>query len=87
VTSDIGPRRFGDILGHDPTGVCVVSGVAGAAAWIECDIDAVHPAGDHVILVGRVRDLAASADRRPPIFLRGGFGRFGPFADGGRPAE
>jgi flavin reductase (DIM6/NTAB) family NADH-FMN oxidoreductase RutF len=27
----------------------------GCAAWVACSLDAVHPAGDHSILVGRVQ--------------------------------
>lgn len=52
--------------------------LAGALAWIDCSIDAVHTAGDHDIVVGRV--LALEADTRPELgpllFFRGGYGRF-----------
>ena len=43
-----------------------------------CSIEAEHQAGDHVIVVGRVRDLAVSREHRPLIFYRGGYGRFEP---------
>ncbi|MGW5639913.1 flavin reductase family protein [Streptomyces sp. NPDC003832] len=46
--------------------------LAGAAAWIECDVESTFPAGDHVAVMGRVRRLAtAAAPRRPLIFHRG----------------
>jgi flavin reductase (DIM6/NTAB) family NADH-FMN oxidoreductase RutF len=48
----------------------------GAVAWIDCDIDTVHVAGDHYIVVGRVRDLDTVSDSLPLIFFRGGYGRF-----------
>ena len=49
----------------------------GAAAWIDCSIDEVLPAGDHDIVLGQVRDLGIgdSADL-PLLFLRGGYGSF-----------
>lgn len=39
----------------------------GALAWMECAVEAVHPAGDHDIVVGRV--LAAGAGRGDPLVL------------------
>ncbi|MFP3901004.1 MAG: flavin reductase family protein [Acidimicrobiia bacterium] len=45
-------------------------------AWIECRIDAVHEAGDHWIVVGRVLDLQVGHEGGPLVFFRGGFGRF-----------
>jgi flavin reductase (DIM6/NTAB) family NADH-FMN oxidoreductase RutF len=49
-----------------------------AAAWIDCDIEAVHEAGDHFIVIGRVRDLDVGDTVLPLIFYRGGYGRFSP---------
>ena len=43
---------------------------------IECDLEAEHPAGDHSIVVGRVRRLQLSADPRPLVYFAGGFGGF-----------
>ena len=48
----------------------------GVLAWIDCDIEAIHPGGDHDIVVGRVRDLDASDEHGPLVFYRGGYGRF-----------
>jgi flavin reductase (DIM6/NTAB) family NADH-FMN oxidoreductase RutF len=50
----------------------------GALAWIDCDIDAVHDAGDHDICVGRVRDLKVERESGPLVFYRSGYGRFTP---------
>jgi flavin reductase (DIM6/NTAB) family NADH-FMN oxidoreductase RutF len=49
-------------------------------AWIDCDIEAVHDAGDHHIVIGRVRDLAVGRAEAggPLLFYRGGYGRFAP---------
>jgi len=48
-----------------------------AVAWIECTIDAVHPGGDHLIVVGAVDALEVrEADVEPLVFFRGSYGSF-----------
>jgi 3-hydroxy-9,10-secoandrosta-1,3,5(10)-triene-9,17-dione monooxygenase reductase component len=50
-----------------------------ALAWIACDLEALHPVGDHTIGIGRVTHLsaadAATAANDPLLFFRGGFAR------------
>ncbi|MDX6743961.1 flavin reductase family protein [Actinocorallia sp. A-T 12471] len=43
----------------------------GVAAWIDCDVEAVHPAGDHVAILGRVRSLESGPAARPLVFFQG----------------
>ncbi|GGY25228.1 hypothetical protein GCM10010363_01790 [Streptomyces omiyaensis] len=50
--------------------------LAGAPAWIDCAITAVHTGGDHLIVVGRVEALGAAEEGEPLLFHRGRFGRF-----------
>ncbi|MEV0638737.1 flavin reductase family protein [Streptomyces sp. NPDC050619] len=51
--------------------------LAGAPAWIDCTIHAVHTGGDHLIVVGRVDALGtAGGDHAPLLFHQGRFGRF-----------
>jgi flavin reductase (DIM6/NTAB) family NADH-FMN oxidoreductase RutF len=57
------------------TGAPVLDGVL---AWIDCEIDAVHEAGDHWIVVGRTLELEVGHEGGPLLFLRGGFGRYSP---------
>jgi 3-hydroxy-9,10-secoandrosta-1,3,5(10)-triene-9,17-dione monooxygenase reductase component len=57
------------------TGAPVISDVL---AWIECDIDVVHEAGDHWIVVGRVLDLGVAHEGGPLVFFRGGYGSLAP---------
>jgi 3-hydroxy-9,10-secoandrosta-1,3,5(10)-triene-9,17-dione monooxygenase reductase component len=45
-------------------------------AVIECDLETSHPAGDHWIVVGRVRSLHLSSPSRPLVYFAGGFGAF-----------
>jgi 3-hydroxy-9,10-secoandrosta-1,3,5(10)-triene-9,17-dione monooxygenase reductase component len=47
-----------------------------ALAWIECEIDTEHEAGDHVIVVCRVRHLGNRPTQAPLLFFRGGYGSF-----------
>jgi flavin reductase (DIM6/NTAB) family NADH-FMN oxidoreductase RutF len=50
--------------------------LADVLAWIDCDIDAVHDAGDHEICLGRVRELHVEREDGALLFYRGGYGRF-----------
>ncbi|MGW1752482.1 flavin reductase family protein [Streptomyces sp. NPDC002092] len=47
----------------------------GALAWLECEVEAEHPAGDHVIVVARVLRLDALREGEPLLFFRGAFER------------
>ena len=68
------PKRFAGIgYRTAPSGAPILTGVL---AWIDCTIEAEHPGGDHVIVVGRVRDLDVTREDRPLVFYRGGYGRF-----------
>jgi 3-hydroxy-9,10-secoandrosta-1,3,5(10)-triene-9,17-dione monooxygenase reductase component len=61
--------------------------LAGALAWVECELADVHDAGDHLLAIGRVLDLGVG-DGHPLVFYRGGFYRHGvgPFGpEHGRP--
>lgn len=47
--------------------------VEGAAAWMECSLEAGYPAGDHDILLLRVHDIGADAAVAPLVFHGSGF--------------
>jgi flavin reductase (DIM6/NTAB) family NADH-FMN oxidoreductase RutF len=48
----------------------------GSCGHIECEVDAIHPGGDHVIAIGRV--LSCTAAPAPPlVFYRGRYHRLG----------
>jgi flavin reductase (DIM6/NTAB) family NADH-FMN oxidoreductase RutF len=48
-------------------------------AWIDCEFDTVHEAGDHLIVIGRVRDLDVGYQQglAPLLFFRGGYAQVG----------
>jgi flavin reductase (DIM6/NTAB) family NADH-FMN oxidoreductase RutF len=50
--------------------------IDGALAWMEVTVEAVHPAGDHVMVIGRVHHLDVTHQGPPLVFFRGGYGRF-----------
>ncbi len=67
-----GREKFRDLpWGPSPSGAPVL---AGTLAWIEADVEDEHEAGDHTIVVARVRHLSAS-DQDPLLFFRGEYGR------------
>ncbi|MEV4054169.1 3-hydroxy-9,10-secoandrosta-1,3,5(10)-triene-9,17-dione monooxygenase reductase subunit [Amycolatopsis sp. NPDC049688] len=43
----------------------------GALTWIDCALEAVHEAGDHYVVIGRVTALGGPSDARPLLFHRG----------------
>lgn len=45
-------------------------------AWIDCTLDAVHEAGDHYIVLGRVVALEVDRPGRPLLFFQGNYGEF-----------
>ncbi len=51
--------------------------VEGALCRFECTVSALHPGGDHVIIVGEVGSVTAAAGE-PLVFQGGVFGRFYP---------
>jgi len=69
-----GVDRFAGIAWHRrPSGPALDD----AVAWIECAIDAVHEAGDHLIVVGAVDRLDVREEAvEPLVFFRGEYGSF-----------
>ncbi|HEX2312223.1 MAG TPA: flavin reductase family protein [Thermomonospora sp.] len=73
-----GGAKFRDVAWFpSPAGLPILDG---ALAWLECVVEAEHPAGDHVIVVARVHHLDRLGDgddaADPLVFYRGGYGRF-----------
>lgn len=54
--------------------------ISGVVAWIDCDLESVQDAGDHYIVVGRVRELDVEDPSLPLLFFQGGYGRFAPLS-------
>ncbi|WP_285573620.1 flavin reductase [Actinoallomurus iriomotensis] len=67
-----GGDKFGGIGWRtEATGSPVLDG---AVAWIDCTVGAVHEAGDHFIVVGRVEDLDVQKPSSPLLSFQGGYG-------------
>jgi flavin reductase (DIM6/NTAB) family NADH-FMN oxidoreductase RutF/DNA-binding IclR family transcriptional regulator len=54
--------------------------IEGVVAWIDCDLESVTAAGDHYIVLGRVRGLGIESSALPLLFFQGGYGRFTPLS-------
>jgi 3-hydroxy-9,10-secoandrosta-1,3,5(10)-triene-9,17-dione monooxygenase reductase component len=50
----------------------------GALGWIDCVVEAEHPAGDHAVVICRALCLDALPGGQPLLFYRGGYGTFEP---------
>jgi flavin reductase (DIM6/NTAB) family NADH-FMN oxidoreductase RutF len=72
--SRLGVDRFAGVGWHRrPSGPAIDD----AVAWIECTLDAEHPGGDHVIVVGAVHHLEVrEGEVEPLVFFRGQYGSF-----------
>lgn len=49
--------------------------VPGAIAWFDCEAESTYPAGDHTILIGKVRTFMSDGEKRPLLFFRGAYGQ------------
>ncbi|MFN8196247.1 MAG: flavin reductase family protein [Nocardioidaceae bacterium] len=49
----------------------------GILGHVDCAVEAVHPAGDHYVVIGRVLDLDSTEESRPLLFYRGRYGSTG----------
>ncbi len=69
-----GPDRFAGISHRaSAAGSPILDDVL---AWIDCTLEAVHEAGDHHIVIGRVLDLEVERTGRPLLFFQGSYGEF-----------
>lgn len=48
----------------------------GVLAWIDCNLHAVHDAGDHWFVLGHVQAMEVERPREPLVFFRGDYGSF-----------
>jgi flavin reductase (DIM6/NTAB) family NADH-FMN oxidoreductase RutF len=62
---------------RSPAGAPILDGAVG---WIDCTLDAVHAAGDHDIVIGRVSEMGLGNPSLPLVFFEGGYGRFEPLS-------
>lgn len=75
ASSRVAREKFDAVTHREAHGVPVIDD---ALAWLACDVDALHPGGDHVIVVGRVTQLAHDRAAHPLVFAGGEFSGLGP---------
>ena len=49
----------------------------GGIAWLDCTLHAVHDGGDHLVVLGRVRDLGMRGDAEPLLYVEGRYRSLG----------
>ena len=47
--------------------------IDGAIGFVDCTVHSVHEAGDHYVVLGRVRELGFGEDGKPLLYFRGGY--------------
>lgn len=53
--------------------------IDGSAAWFDCTIESVTAAGDHDLVLGRIRAMHVNTHSEPLVFIGGSYGRVVPF--------
>jgi 3-hydroxy-9,10-secoandrosta-1,3,5(10)-triene-9,17-dione monooxygenase reductase component len=77
------PDKFeGVSWSPDPSGLPILAGVL---TWASCEIETVHEAGDHDVVIGRVLWLGDSTAGDPLLFYRGRFTLSASADDGSAP--
>ena len=54
--------------------------LAGAVGFVDCRVDSIAEAGDHLVVIGEVVALGVRDDLAPLAYFRGGYGRYRPAA-------
>lgn len=67
-----GGEKFTDVDWR-PAPVTGAPLIDGVLAWVDCTLEAEHPAGDHTLVIARVEALGVSRDADPLLFYRGTF--------------
>ena len=71
--SGLPPEASGDLVHAGPLGALGNPLLANALATLECETVAEYPAGDHWIVVGRVKDARLAPAHEPLVFFAGAF--------------
>ncbi len=72
-SAEAGRRRFAGVPSRDASAGSPI--LEGSVAWLECEVVAVHPGGDHSIVVGRVLESGVSGGEAL-AFYRGAYRSF-----------
>lgn len=66
-----GEEQFADVLVHrSPDGLPILEGVL---ARMLCDVHALHPSGDHVLVIGRVLEIEELDPGDPLVYFNRGY--------------
>jgi flavin reductase (DIM6/NTAB) family NADH-FMN oxidoreductase RutF len=70
----VGREKFEAATHLEAHGVPVIDG---ALAWLACDLEALHAAGDHTIGIGAITHMDADPAGEPLVWFRGDYVTFG----------
>ncbi|MGO9050668.1 MAG: 3-hydroxy-9,10-secoandrosta-1,3,5(10)-triene-9,17-dione monooxygenase reductase subunit [Streptosporangiaceae bacterium] len=70
-----GPDKFAGVAWSPATTGAPV--LHGALIWAGCEIEAVHPAGDHLVAIGRVLELGDCGSELPLLYYRSRYATLG----------
>lgn len=73
ATRPAGQRFEGALWQASDLGNPVLDGIV---AWVDCTVEQVVEIGDHLLVVGRVRDLRVESMKTPLLFFRSGYGDY-----------
>ncbi len=80
VSGATGTDKFAGVgWSPSPSGAPILDG---ALTWVACTVEAVHEAGDHQVVIGRVTELGECRPGKPLLFYRGRYA-----ATSAQPAE
>jgi 3-hydroxy-9,10-secoandrosta-1,3,5(10)-triene-9,17-dione monooxygenase reductase component len=71
-----GGDKFEGVSWH-PAPVSGAPVIEGSLAWVDCNVELVHEAGDHELIIGKVLDLGLG-DGSPLVFFRSSFATVAP---------
>ncbi|GAA3396246.1 flavin reductase family protein [Cryptosporangium minutisporangium] len=74
--------RFAGV-GWRPAPMSTAPVLDGVIAWIDCALESVSPAGDHLFVTGRVTAAGLRAENDPLVFAHGRYRRLAPDGWGG----
>lgn len=67
-----GADKFKDVaVIESPSGLPIIDG---AIAWMECEVQTLFEAGDHIGLLAMVATMGCMGDSKPLVYWRGGYG-------------
>lgn len=76
-----GQAKFVEEFCRDPDGSLRSPAVAEALAHVDCEVETIVPAGDHVIFIGRVQNVVVTDEKQPLVYYARSYHRLNELTD------